>query len=423
MQLQLMIRHSGRDEVSGDSFQTRREQLLDRLLAGEIDQEAYDRLLAEIAKVEQQRTGSREDEQREKSKEASTAGNAPSEASAKLQDVTPDAAGRKDFAFPGVGQVCCFKGHSRGIHCVALSKDGRYAASGGAEGDCTIRLYHLKRGVELHCLTGHTEQVTSIDFAPDNGSLVTGSEDSTIRVWDIQSGRQVRQFVGHTGTVCHVEVAANGRELLSMGESEVDADNALAFLRSWVTRELSVRLWNFETGVQERWIAPIRNWFLKFTEDILTVWFSPDGAYVYGIYHDAKCLRKWSCRDGRQIGSFKLKLPRSLWPVQFAPDDRQAIGADGDVVKLLDVRSGRETGSFIGHTGAVTSISVSSDWCRAVTGCEDRTIRYWDLRDGRELHRFSGHSHVAGALKLSNDGRFVLSGGRDGSIRLWRLPE
>ncbi len=48
-----------------------------------------------------------------------------------------------------------------------------------------IRLLDLSTGATLAVLRGHTGRVSSVEFGPEGGWLVSGSWDGTARVWDL----------------------------------------------------------------------------------------------------------------------------------------------------------------------------------------------------------------------------------------------
>ncbi|AEH10584.1 WD40 repeat-containing protein [Candidatus Protofrankia datiscae] len=66
-------------------------------------------------------------------------------------------------------------------------------------------------------LTGHTDAVGPVAFAPDGHTLATGSADSTVRLWDVTDPRQARPLgsplTGHTGAVESVAFAPDGHTL------------------------------------------------------------------------------------------------------------------------------------------------------------------------------------------------------------------
>jgi WD40 repeat protein len=48
-------------------------------------------------------------------------------------------------------------------------------------------------------------------------------------------------------------------------------------------------------------------------------------------------------------------------------------------VKLWDAATGREKATLDGHTGKVTSVAISRDGKRVVSGSRDNTVKVWDV--------------------------------------------
>ncbi len=72
-----------------------------------------------------------------------------------------------------------------------------------------------------------------------------------------------------------------------------------------------------------------------------------------------------------------------------------------------------------GHTGGVTSVAVSGDGRRIVSGSRDKTLRIWDAVSGILLITLQGHEGDVMAAAWSADGRRIVSGGADKTVRLW----
>jgi WD40 repeat protein len=66
-------------------------------------------------------------------------------------------------------------------------------------------------------LTGHTNEMNGVAFAPDGRTLATTSTDQTVRLWDLSNRDQPRPLgaplTGHTNTVWGVAFAPDGRTL------------------------------------------------------------------------------------------------------------------------------------------------------------------------------------------------------------------
>src|SRR5262249_25101151 len=66
---------------------------------------------------------------------------------------------------------------------LTYSDDGRVLARAGEDG--VIRVWDARGGQEIGSFTGHPGPVGSLNFAPDGGRLVSGSNDTTALVWDV----------------------------------------------------------------------------------------------------------------------------------------------------------------------------------------------------------------------------------------------
>ena len=64
--------------------------------------------------------------------------------------------------------------------CVTFSPDGRLLAASDWNG--TVTLWEVATGERKQTITDHRAGVRSAVFAPDGGTLATGSEDKTLRL-------------------------------------------------------------------------------------------------------------------------------------------------------------------------------------------------------------------------------------------------
>lgn len=79
-------------------------------------------------------------------------------------------------------------GHTKLLHSVACSADGRLAATAGA--DRATRLWDLNTGKTIRRIPGHSDEVWRIVFSPDDVYLASASLDKTARIWDIGTGKE-----------------------------------------------------------------------------------------------------------------------------------------------------------------------------------------------------------------------------------------
>ena len=75
--------------------------------------------------------------------------------------------------------------------------------------------------------------------------------------------------------------------------------------------------------------------------------------------------------------------------------------------------------TLVGHAGWVSSVAISPDGKRIVTGSDDATAKVWDAATGRELLTLKGHTQLVFSVAFSPDGKYLVSGGGDSRVRLW----
>jgi hypothetical protein len=97
---------------------------------------------------------------------------------------------------------------------VAVSPDGNWIAVGMAHGNLDL---WTASGQGPTALTGHTDTVGAVAFAPNSQTLVSASLDHTTRIWSVKTGALLNTFTDSTDAMNTVAVAPEGRYLVSSG--------------------------------------------------------------------------------------------------------------------------------------------------------------------------------------------------------------
>ena len=115
------------------------------------------------------------------------------------------------------------------VEAVVVTPDGRYAISGGEDGQ--IRKWEIATGETVRVFDGHQKGVTALALTPDGKSLVSGGGDKSLRLWDVATGEAHTTFAWldeegaqtGMGVALALVISADGARLVS------GSNNALQF--------------------------------------------------------------------------------------------------------------------------------------------------------------------------------------------------
>jgi WD40 repeat protein len=291
-----------------------------------------------------------------------------------------------------------FKGNPTWVNA-AFSKDGKSVITSGGEPnsmyatalDHTIRLWEIKKSfVEIRS----TAPVTSVAFAPDNTSIVTGSSDKIVRIWDV-NGRLMRELKGHSKAISSVAFSPDGKFILS---GSIDS---------------TAILWNVNGNL----ICKLKG----HAGYINAVSFSPDGKYMLTASED-KTARLWEI-NGRLLHI--LPHEPAVRCGIFSPDGQFILTATsrfGEVARLWNLNGKLVHEYFdITYSGTyVTDLAFSPDGKSFAAATEEYKIRLWSLK-GNLIKEFDRQEQTITAIKFSPDGKTILSGSTDAVARLFNL--
>jgi WD40 repeat protein len=96
---------------------------------------------------------------------------------------------------------------------VAFSPDGQTLAIGSSE----VILWNVKTGQTIgQPMAGHTDEILSMTFSPDDKILVSGGIDHAIILWDLAMHQPIRQsLTNHADAVTSLSFSPDGRTLAS----------------------------------------------------------------------------------------------------------------------------------------------------------------------------------------------------------------
>ncbi|KIJ08710.1 hypothetical protein PAXINDRAFT_172813 [Paxillus involutus ATCC 200175] len=125
--------------------------------------------------------------------------------------------------------------HSDEITCLEFSPDNTLLASGAR--DHTLQLWSLETAQRLHKLVAHEGPVTSLAFTGDSQRLCSGSEDNLLIIWDTKSGKLIRGMMGHHGAIKSLDISADGN------------------LIATASKDKTIKLWDARSGTCTRTVS------------------------------------------------------------------------------------------------------------------------------------------------------------------------
>lgn len=257
-------------------------------------------------------------------------------------------------------------------------------------------------------LKGHRGWVTALacpQSADSATKVVSASRDGTLLSWKAPTERHSveadyaeadRRLEGHSGFVSDVALSNNGEYVVSS---------------SW---DRSLRLWNLKTG-------ECHQKFIGHTKDVLSVAFSPDNRQIVSGGRDC-ALKMWNVK-----GECVFTIERDAhtdWVscVRFSPAVASPLIVSGgwdNLVKVWSLSTVKCQHTLRGHTGYVTSVTVSPDGSLCASAGKDGIARLWDLSRGEQLYELPCGESVNQICFSPN--RYWLCAATESRIRIFDL--
>ena len=235
------------------------------------------------------------------------------------------------------------------IRSMDVSASGRHLAAVGSGGFAV--LWDIGSKLPAALLTGHTDEVRSVEFAADGRRVVTASLDGSVREWEAPSGRALRHLPQPDGAY--------------VARYTPEGDGIAIGLRNG-----SVTFYD-TTSQPVRRIQAHEDWVMDLT-------FVPGQASYVTAGADRR-LALWNLLDHTLTAQATVFSGRVLSVASSANGKWIAAASEEPVVRIFD-RNLELVAQLRDHWATVRVVRFTPDSRFLITAGDDRRARLWPLR-------------------------------------------
>jgi WD40 repeat protein len=252
-----------------------------------------------------------------------------------------------------------------------------------------ITLFNITSGIIVNNLTGHTNDIYSLEFLNHN-KLISGSNDKTIKLWNTATGKVIKTF--YVNNSVKILLFINNQSFASVSSDGI------------------IRLWNTTTGDQ---IKQLNETILV---PVLSLLLINDGRLVSGS-NDGK-IRFWNTTSGKIIQKIIIGHPIICF-LLLNNNKIIASSSTNQIIILWNTTTGykiiKESNKALNET--IRNLILINNETFA-SASSNGSIIFWNISTETIITKQTAHNNTILSLqKLEDD--LLVSSSQDKTIKLW----
>lgn len=292
----------------------------------------------------------------------------------------------KGFSFNEVG---CIRTSNSTVVCCHFSSDGKVLASAGHE--MKVVLWNMETLQTETTSEEHSLIITDVRFRPGSMQLATSSFDGTVRLWNAADPSYcLNTFTGHSSQVTSVDFHPKKTEVLCSCDrnGEIRYWNANQYSCSRVSKgataqvrfqprigqllaaaaDTVVNIFDLETDRKTRTLQ-------GHSKEIHCVCWDAKGEFLASVSHD--CVKVWSLTSGDSIYELMSSNGNKFHSCVFHPSFPNLLVIGGyQSLELWNIIE-KQTMSVPAHEDLITALAQSPFTGMVASASHDKSVKLW----------------------------------------------
>lgn len=172
--------------------------------------------------------------------------------------------------------------------------------------------------------------------------------------------------------------------------------------------------------------TPLKGTCLQITKDESKIVFSSRSETHSGGYGSQSQESRLAVIDlkSEEVVLDQSVIGKDIWTIALSNDDQflYAAGVQGIIYKFL-ITDLKRLDEYVGHSGEVNVVKISSDDLWMLSASDDGTLRFWALDHNSESEILIQTDSPLYAMDLSPDNEFAVTGGYDRIFFVYQLSK